>query len=85
MQTELPKPDFTDPQPAFAGMSDKQLLKHYRMFKTVCKPFLIKIGEWLGKQNKIPVWIYKWAVKKTIYKIFVGGETLQECNPQLRN
>lgn len=83
MQTELPKPDFTDPQPAFAGMSDKQLLKHYRMFKTVCKPFLIKIGEWLGKQNKIPVWIYKWAVKKTIYKIFVGGETLQECQPTI--
>lgn len=79
MQPETQKPDFSDPQPAFADMSDKQLLRHYIMFKTVCKPFLIKIGEWLGKQKIIPVWFYKWAVKRTIYKIFVGGETLQEC------
>jgi proline dehydrogenase len=47
--------------------------------------FLVKTGGSLAKTAvsiSLPI---GWAVKPTIYKLFVGGETMESCNPIIEN
>lgn len=69
---------FDDTQIAFAHHSDKELKEAYRLFTLMNHSWLVSIGTrftpWLIRSG-LPV---KEAIRKTIFKQFVGGETLGE-------
>lgn len=66
---------------AFAYKSDKEL-KHARwLFSMMAKPWLVKLGTRLAPwsiEAGLPV---KGLIRKTIFKQFVGGETLEQTIP----
>ena len=71
---------FDNTEISFAWRSTNELRRAKLLFRTIGSPtivgignFLLKVALWLG----VPI---SWAVKPTIFKQFVGGETLQECN-----
>lgn len=71
---------FNDTQTAFEAKSNKELKKAYTLFKLIANPFLTKIGTFTFKipfVTDIP--FVKPAIRNTIYKQFVGGETTGEC------
>jgi proline dehydrogenase len=79
MKTEI-NPDLSNTQTAFSNVSDSQLIERYKWFRRMCKPFLLKLAEFFVPLIRIfPQWTYRKMAKKTIYKFFVGGETLEEC------
>ena len=71
---------FENTEVAFASKSDKDLNRAYRLFKLVGNPTLVRFGNWatdLALKLRLPI---KGIVKKTIFKQFCGGETIEECN-----
>ena len=77
--------DFTDTQIAFATKSDKNLKETYRLFKWMNKSWLVDFGAIMG------IRAVKWnlpgvekIVRNTIYRQFVGGRTLEESLPSIR-
>ena len=70
---------FENTQIAFSYKSNAELRQSQLLFKTIGNPTIVKIGSSLvntALKYGVPI---KWAVKPTIYKHFVGGETIQEC------
>lgn len=66
---------------AFAYKSDKELRRAYFLFSVMGKPWLVRMGTQLAPWaiNKgLPV---NGAIRNTIFKQFVGGETLEETIP----
>lgn len=73
--------NFENTEIAFAYRSNSELSKAKLLFKSVASPFVVKLGSTMLKLATflhIPV---RWAVKPTIFKHFVGGESLKECTP----
>jgi len=75
---------FDDTQIAFSSKSDTDLRRAYYLFKTIASPGLVKISKILINTACIFHLPVDWAVKPTIYKHFVGGESLNECAPLVR-
>ncbi|MBD3636388.1 MAG: proline dehydrogenase family protein [Crocinitomicaceae bacterium] len=74
---------FDDTEIAFAGKSDKELLWAHRLFKMISKPGLVKFGNVLQKVAfalRLPI---KGMVKKTIFRQFCGGETIDDCDTKI--
>jgi proline dehydrogenase len=76
---QLTNISFDDTEHAFAYKTDKELKKARFLFSSMGKPWLINLG------LKITPLAIKWrlpftktAIRNTIFKQFVGGETLQE-------
>lgn len=71
-------PDFENTAIAFAYKSDKDLKKAHFLFKSMNNSFLVKLGiaatPWVIK-SWLPV---KGLIRNTIFRQFVGGETLEE-------
>ncbi len=70
---------------AFKSKSDYDLKRSYLLFKTLAHNSLVKLGGSFTQsaiKMHIPV---NWIVKPTIYKQFVGGETIEECGPTVRD
>ena len=69
---------FDNTENAFAYKSDKELKKARFLFKSMSYPWLVKLGTritpWAIRVG-LPV---KGMIRKTIFKQFVGGETLEE-------
>lgn len=69
---------FDDTEIAFAHHSNKELKEAYRLFALMNNSWLVSLGTrftpWLIRSG-LPV---KDAIRKTIFKQFVGGETLAE-------
>ena len=69
---------FDNTENAFAYKSDKELKKARFLFKSMSYPWLVKLG------TRITPWTIrvglpiKGMIRKTIFKQFVGGETLEE-------
>ena len=73
--------NFEDTKTAFRIKSDRDLRRAYVLFKLISYPILVKIGNpviRLFSALRIPV---GWIVKPTAFKHFVGGETLEDCQP----
>jgi proline dehydrogenase len=71
---------FEDTATAFAYKSDKELKGAQFLFSSMGKEWLVKLGLWLtplALKMGLPV---KGLIKKTIFKQFVGGESLQETS-----
>jgi proline dehydrogenase len=67
---------------AFEYKSDKELKKAHFLFSTMGKPFLVNLGVTLmpmAVKMKFP--FVKSIVRNTIFKQFVGGETLEQTAP----
>lgn len=72
---------FENTEIAFQSKGDFDLKRSYLLFKTLAHNTLVKVGGSLTQgaiKLHIPV---DWVVKPTIYKQFVGGETIEECTP----
>lgn len=70
---------FSNTQIAFSGKSNADLNRSYLLFKLLSRPSLVNVGSsltlWAIKMH-LPI---KWAVKKTIFKQFCGGESIDDC------
>ena len=73
--------NFEDTKTAFRIKSDRDLRRAYILFKLISYPILVKIGNPVIRvcsAFRIPI---GWIVKPTAFKHFVGGETLEDCQP----
>ncbi len=76
--------DFNNTQIAFSMKSANDLRNAKFLFKTISSPLLVKILKSLtiaALKLKLPI---SWIVKPTLYRQFVGGETLQECSRNVK-
>lgn len=78
MITSPPVLSFDNTEIAFAHKSDRELKEAHLLFSSMSYPWLVKLGTrltpWAIKSG-LPV---KGIIRKTIFKQFVGGETLEE-------
>ncbi len=75
---------FDDTQKAFVAKNDADLIRSYRLFKIIGNPTIVKLGGLftpLALSMRLPI---KGIIKNTIYKQFVGGETIAECNETIK-
>lgn len=71
---------FENTEIAFASKSNKDLKRAHRLFKLVASPTLVNMGT---KLTDIALAIHfpiRGIVKRTIFKQFCGGETINECD-----
>lgn len=71
---------FDNTEKAFISKNDADLIRSYRLFKIIGNPTFVKLGAVftpLALNLHLPV---KGIIKKTIYKQFVGGENIEDCN-----
>lgn len=77
--------DFNNTEVAFASKSNNDLRNAYLLYSTIASPTLVGgakgITE-LALRFGVPV---GWAVKPTLYRQFVGGETLEDCTRTVEN
>ncbi len=75
---------FENTEIAFSSKTDKDLKRAQFLFNMISSNFLVNTGKYLSQfamKLRLPV---DWAVKPTIYSHFVGGETIEECIPNVR-
>jgi len=80
----MPSIDFSNTEIAFAHLTDKELKKTAWLFNMMNKPALVKYGSKLALfsvENGLPM--AEWAVKKTVFRQFVGGTTLLDSLPSI--
>jgi proline dehydrogenase len=71
--------DFSNTEIAFRAKNKKDLRRAYWLFKVVSFPWIVRFGK------RITPWLIKLhfpitrLIKKTIFKQFCGGETIDEC------
>lgn len=77
--------DFDNTEIAFSSKSRSELKNAYLLFNTIKYPCLVKcakVGSNIALKIHFPL---AWAVKPTLYKQFVGGETLQDCSKAINH
>jgi len=75
---------FDNTKVAFQYKTDADLNRASWLFRFMNKNLLVKTGKALTNialALHLPI---NWAVKPTLYKHFVGGETIKECIPIVR-
>jgi proline dehydrogenase len=75
---------FNNTENAFISKNDTDLIRSYRLFKIIGNPTFVKLGGVftpLALNLRLPI---KGIIKNTIYKQFVGGETIEECNETIK-
>lgn len=75
--------DFNNTEIAFSSKSKRELNNAYMLYTVMKYPWIVKLGKYA---SQIAIKIHfplGWIVKPTLYKQFVGGETLQECKKQV--
>ncbi|WP_317900082.1 proline dehydrogenase family protein [Aurantibacillus circumpalustris] len=73
---------FDNTENAFKAKSNSELSRSYWLFKLISNPLLVKAGATLG-----PLALnlgFKGIIKGTIFKQFVGGETIEDCNKAIQ-
>ena len=71
--------NFNNTETAFRSKSNRDLNRALWLFRSLASPRLVKTATWMTNvalRLKLPV---NWLIKPTIYRHFVGGETLEEC------
>src|SRR5690606_8856833 len=82
--THLEQLDFNNTEIAFRNKSDMDLEKAYWLFKLVSSNTLIKICTPLtnfGLRIGLPLEL---IIRNTIYKQFCGGESIEDCEPAMK-
>ena len=75
------KIDFEDTRTAFSIKSDRDLRRAYALFKLISYPALVKIGNPVIRVLSAIRFPIGWIVKPTAFRQFVGGKTLDACQP----
>lgn len=76
--------DFKNTEFAFVSKSDRDLKKAKFLYKVMASKSITRLSKIMTQfamSIKFPI---NWAVKPTIYKLFVGGETIDECTPTVK-
>lgn len=76
---------FDNTEIAFRSKNKQDLQRAYLLFKIIGWPRLVKMAKILtplALRIKLPI---QGLIKKTIFKQFCGGETIQECNPTIES
>ncbi len=69
---------FDNTENAFKGKTNAELRRSYWLFKLISNPSLVKLG---GSFGPMALNIgFKGLIKSTIFKQFVGGETIHDCS-----
>lgn len=71
--------DFNNTEVAFKSKSDEDLKRGYWLFKMIANNFLVKVGTPVTNfalNIGLPI---QGIIRKTIYKHFCGGETIEGC------
>ncbi|MDH6358729.1 proline dehydrogenase family protein [Parabacteroides sp. PF5-9] len=77
--------DFNNTEIAFSSKSKGELQNAYLLFSVMKYPWIVKCGKVL---SNIAIKIHfplNWAVKPTLYKQFVGGETVKDCEKTIQH
>jgi proline dehydrogenase len=75
---------FENTEIAFRYKTNADLSRARVLFSTISSPGLVKVGKsltYLALNMHLPI---AWAIKPTLYKHFVGGETLGECEKTVK-
>lgn len=71
--------DFNNTEIAFSSKSKSELKNAYMLFNVMKHPGIVKLGK-LASNIALKIHFpLGWIVKPTLYKQFVGGETLEDC------
>jgi len=73
--------NFEDTKTAFSIKSDRDLRRANMLFKLISYPTLVKIGNPVIRMLSAIRFPVGWIVKPTAFRQFVGGETLEACQP----
>ena len=73
--------DFENTKTAFSIKSDRDLRRAYALFKLISYPVLVKTGNPVIRLLSAIRFPIGWIVKPTAFRQFVGGETLDACQP----
>ncbi|MCA1750492.1 MAG: proline dehydrogenase family protein [Flavobacteriales bacterium] len=76
---------FENTATAFSGKNDTDLRRAYVLFRIIGNHTLSMIGKYASKiafALRLPI---KGAIKATIFKQFVGGETVEECATTIKD
>ncbi|MDR1499822.1 MAG: proline dehydrogenase family protein, partial [Tannerellaceae bacterium] len=71
--------DFNNTRIAFASKSGPELRNAYLLFSVMKRPGIVRLGKWACNIFLKIHFPLAWIVKPTLYKQFVGGETLDDC------
>lgn len=71
--------DFNNLEIAFSSKTRSELSNAYRLFSAIKYPWLVKVGKFATQVALKIHFPLAWAVKPTLYKQFVGGESLEDC------
>lgn len=72
--------DFSNTQIAFSFKTDAELKRTVFLFKMMNSPFLVKVFSFLALWAiKLRLPFTEYLIKQTIFKQFVGGDTLLQC------
>ena len=80
-----PKLDFNDTETAFSGKSNSELKWEHWLFKVMNNSGITLVLTSLAQLTIKLHLPFKWAIKKTVYDQFCGGETLEKTIPVLHN
>jgi proline dehydrogenase len=75
---------FENTEVAFRYKSNSDLSRASLLFHTIANPGLVKIGKsltYFALKIHLPI---AWVIKPTLYKHFVGGEALDECEKTVK-
>jgi len=75
---------FDNTEIAFRYKSNSDLSRARILFSTIANPGLVEVGKsltYFALKLHLPI---AWAIKPTLYKHFVGGETLSECEKTVK-
>lgn len=76
---------FDNTEIAFQSKSNADLNRAYWLFKIIGNPTMVKVGKWstnTALNLGLPI---KGLIKKTIFRQFCGGETIQDCAGTIAN
>lgn len=76
--------DFTNTEIAFRAKTNTDLRRAQLLFTVIKYPWIVKCCKFATNVAAATHFPIGWAVKPTIYKHFVGGETLEECTPVVK-
>lgn len=74
---------FDNTEIAFQSKSDKDLKQAHFLFSIIGKPSIVKFGK-VATNFSLKIGLpIKGIIRKTIFKQFCGGETIDECTPKI--
>ncbi len=75
---------FDNTEVAFSIRTDAELRRARLLFRLISYPWLVKLGNSFISFMASVGFPVNWIVKPTVYKQFVGGETISECVPVVK-